>query len=73
MSLEAQLKGETTKFNKLEKEFDRIKVDRIKFETKAQAIEAELSVSFFIYFHFSLIKFKILVEQKVIRKSEANP
>lgn len=47
MSLESQLKGETTKLIKMEKEFDRVKIDRIKFETKAQAIEAELLVSFF--------------------------
>lgn len=45
MSLDAQLKGEATKFSKMEKELDRIKVDRLKFETKAQAIEAELAVN----------------------------
>lgn len=58
MSLEALLKGEATKFSKLEKEFDRIKIDRIKFETKAQAIEAELSV---IFIHFKFHKFLILL------------
>jgi hypothetical protein len=47
MSLEAQLKSETNKFNKTEKELDKIKTEKAKFETKAQAIEAELSVSFF--------------------------
>lgn len=44
-SLELQVKGETNKLNKMEKELDRIKVERIRFETKAQAVEAELAVS----------------------------
>lgn len=46
MSLDAQLKGEATKLSKMEKELDRVKVERLKFETKAQAIEAELTVNF---------------------------
>lgn len=45
-SFEMQLKGEMIKLVKMEKELDKIKLDRTKWETKAQAIEAELSVSF---------------------------
>jgi hypothetical protein len=44
-SFELQLKGEKSKFTKVEKELDKIKLEKTKWETKAQAIEAELSVS----------------------------
>lgn len=47
ISLDAQVKNEANKLSKMEKELDRIKVDRIKFETKAQAMEAELAVIYF--------------------------
>lgn len=45
MSIEYQLKGEKDKLAKLEKEVDKIKTERAKWETKAQAVEAELNVS----------------------------
>jgi hypothetical protein len=45
MSLDLQLKGEKTKVTKIEKELDKIKIDKAKWETKAQAVEAELAVS----------------------------
>lgn len=44
MSLEYQLKGEKDKLVKKEKEFDKLKTERVKWETKAQAVEAELNV-----------------------------
>lgn len=44
MSLEYQVKGEKDKLTKLEKELDKVKVERAKWETKAQSIEAELNV-----------------------------
>lgn len=44
MSLEVQVKNETNKCSKIEKEFERIKTERAKFEAKAQAIEVEFSV-----------------------------
>lgn len=81
MSLEAQLKNETNKFNKIEKELDKLKTEKAKFETKAQAIEAELAVSFtFVFKNFQNYFFnfknfngfyflKISVKQKIIRKS----
>jgi hypothetical protein len=43
----------------MEKELDRIKVERIKFETKAQAVEAELAVK--INFTFSSKFFEISI------------
>lgn len=52
MSLEAQVKNEANKYGKIEKELDKVKTEKAKFETKAQAIEAELSVSFCDFFKF---------------------
>lgn len=45
ISLEAQVKNEATKYKRIEKENDKIKTEKAKFETKAQAMEAELAVS----------------------------
>lgn len=56
MSLEAQVKNETNKYNKVEKELDKVKTERAKSETKAQAIEAELLVSFQKITAFEIIK-----------------
>lgn len=44
MSFEYQVKGEKDKLTKMEKEFDKVKLERVKWETKAQSIEAELNV-----------------------------
>lgn len=51
MSFELQVKGEKDKSTKMEKEFEKLKIDKAKWETKAQAVEAELSVNS-IYFQF---------------------
>lgn len=45
MSLEYQLKAEKDKLTKKDKEVDKIKSERVKWETKVQSIEAELDVS----------------------------
>lgn len=50
-SFELQLKSEATKALKLEKELDKVKIERAKWETKAQAIETELSVSLNLIFN----------------------
>lgn len=47
ISYEYQVKGEKDKLTKVEKELDKIKTERAKWETKAQAVEAELNVRFF--------------------------
>lgn len=44
MSFEFQIKGEKEKLAKKEKEVDKLKTERAKLETKAQAVEAELNV-----------------------------
>ena len=44
MSLEYQLKAEKDKIAKKDKEVEKIKTERLKFETKVQAVEAELNV-----------------------------
>jgi hypothetical protein len=44
MSFEYQVKSEKDKYVKIEKELDKLKTERAKWETKAQAVEAELSV-----------------------------
>jgi hypothetical protein len=44
ISCEYQVKGEKDKLAKMEKELDKIKTERAKWETKAQAVEAELNV-----------------------------
>lgn len=51
ISLEFQLKGEKDKLSKRDKEFDKLKTERAKFETKAQAFEAELNVSSRLLIH----------------------
>lgn len=54
-TFEKQAKDEKDKFTKLERDFERCKIDKAKWETKAQAIEAELSVrewNIFENFHF---------------------
>lgn len=43
-TFEKQVKEEKDKFTKLERDFEKCKIDKAKWETKAQAIEAELSV-----------------------------
>lgn len=45
MSLEFQLKSEKDKLVKKEKEMEKVKTERGKWETKLQALEAELNVS----------------------------
>lgn len=45
LSSEYQLKAEKDKFTKLEKDLDKLKTERAKWETKASAAEAELNVS----------------------------
>lgn len=45
MSLEYQLKAEKDKLTKKDKEVEKIKTERVKWETKAQSIEVELDVS----------------------------
>lgn len=45
MSFELQLKAEKDKLVKKDKELDKMKTEKAKWETKAQAIEAELGVS----------------------------
>lgn len=44
ISFEYQVKGEKDKLVKMEKELDKLKTERAKWETKTQAVEAELSV-----------------------------
>lgn len=44
MSLEYQVKHEKDKLTKMEKELDKVKLERTKLETKSQSIEAELNV-----------------------------
>lgn len=44
-TFEKQVKVEKDKLNKLERDFEKCKIDKAKWETKSQAIEAELSVS----------------------------
>jgi len=46
ISVEYQVKAEKDKAIKLEKELDKLKTERAKWETKANSIEAELAVSF---------------------------
>lgn len=46
ISWEYQLKAEKDKLTKKDKELDKLKTERAKWETKSQAIEAELNVSF---------------------------
>lgn len=67
MSHEFQVKHEKDKLVKMEKELDKIKTEKAKWETKAQAVEAELNVKI----HFSFIKFFtiqtfILDRQKIV-------
>lgn len=45
ISLEFQLRGEKDKVTKKEKELDKLKTEKAKWETKAQSVEAELIVS----------------------------
>lgn len=44
MSLEFQLKGEKDKLVKKDKEMEKLKTERTKWETQVQAVEAELNV-----------------------------
>lgn len=44
MSFEYQVKGEKDKLTKMEKELDKVKVERAKWETKSLSIETELNV-----------------------------
>lgn len=50
MSFEFQIKGEKDKLTKKEKELEKLKTERTKWETKAQSVEAELNVSRETYF-----------------------
>ena len=45
MSLDFQLKAEKDKLTKKDKELDKLKTERTKWETKTQAAEDELNVS----------------------------
>ena len=45
MSCQYQVKSEKDKLVKVEKELDKLKTERAKWETKAQSMEAELKVS----------------------------
>jgi hypothetical protein len=45
LSFEFQIKGEKDKFVKKEAELERLKSERLKWETRAQAVEAELNVN----------------------------
>lgn len=51
MSFEYQVKSEKDKFVKIEKEMDKIKTEKAKWETKAQAVEAELAVRLFLVYN----------------------
>lgn len=54
MSLDYQLKAEKDKIAKKDKEVDKLKTEKVKWETKAQAAETELEVRIFIlnFYHF---------------------
>lgn len=73
ISWEYQLKAEKDKLTKKEKELEKLKTERTKWETKAQAVEDELSVSFF---SSSCFKSNFIScfsgRQEVVRKSQAN-
>lgn len=45
MSLDFQLKAEKDKLTKKDKELEKLKTERVKWETKAQTAETELNVS----------------------------
>lgn len=49
MSLEYQLKAEKDKLTKKDKDVEKVKTERVKWETKVQSIEAELDVSINVF------------------------
>jgi hypothetical protein len=75
MSFEYQVKSEKDKYVKIEKELDKLKTERAKWETKAQAVEAELSVRIEMLRLNGLKNFKypsISDIEEVSRESEEN-
>ena len=64
--VESQLKSEKDKVSKVEKEIEKIKTERLKYETKASALDVELAVRQAIYIsnHLDSIAFFILEFQK---------
>lgn len=73
ISWEYQLKAEKDKLTKKEKELEKLKTERTKWETKAQAVEDELNVNFFRLRSFNSNFISCFTgRQEVVRKSQTN-